>query len=56
MVIGVKRRLAKIRLFVRCRKQGCYIASVPLNRLVELCAYDKLRWSFVDDWLILEAF
>lgn len=48
--------LAKVRLFVRCRAQGCYIASVPLKRLVELSGYDKTRWSFKDGWLILEAF
>jgi hypothetical protein len=48
--------MAKIRLFVRCRAQGCYIASVPLKRLVELSGYDKTRWCFKDGWLILEAF
>jgi len=50
--------LGKIRLFVRLRRSngGYYIASVPLKRLKLLADYDKLRWSFVDGWLILEAF
>jgi hypothetical protein len=48
--------LAKVRLFVWCRKQGAYIASVPLRRLVVLSGYDKTRWFFEDGWLILEAF
>ncbi len=48
--------MAKVRLFVRTRKQGSYIASVPLKRLVELSGYRKTRWEFKDGWLILEAF
>jgi len=48
--------MVKLRLFVRCRKQGAYIASVPVRRLVELSGYDKRRWRFEDGWLILEAF
>jgi hypothetical protein len=50
--------MAKIRLFVRFRKSngGYFIASVPMKRLVELSGYDKLRWSFKDGWLVLEAF
>ena len=48
--------MAKIRLFIRSRKQGSYIASVPLKQLVKLSGYDKTRWSFEDGWLILEAF
>jgi len=50
--------MAKIRLFVRFRKSngGYFIASVPLKRLVELAGYKKLKWSFVDGWLVLEAF
>lgn len=48
--------MAKLRLFVRRRKQGCYIASVPFGRLIELTGYDKTRWRFEDGWLILEAF
>jgi hypothetical protein len=46
----------KIRLFVRSRKQGSRIESVPLKRLVKLSAYRKKRWEFKDGWLILEAF
>lgn len=55
MVVG---SLAKIRLMVLCRRDGhgCYIASVPMKRLVELSGYDKLRWSFVDGVLVLEGF
>ena len=48
--------MSKIRLFVRTRKQGSYIASVPLKRLVKLSGYNKRRWEFKDGWLILEAF
>jgi hypothetical protein len=51
-------RLGKIILRVGTRKQGSgsYIASVPLKRLVELSGYHETRWSYVDGWLILEAF
>ena len=47
-----------IRLFVRSRKQGSYVASVPLRQLRKFSgAHDKSRrWSFEDGWLILEAF
>ena len=48
--------MAKVRLFVRVRKQGCRIESVPLKRLTELSGYRKRRWDFEDGWLILEAF
>jgi hypothetical protein len=48
--------MAKLRLFVRVREQGCRIESVPLKRLVELSGFPKKRWSFEDGWLILEAF
>jgi hypothetical protein len=48
-------RLGKIRLYVRKRKQGCYVASVPLRRLVELSGFHKRRWSFEDGWLVLEV-
>jgi hypothetical protein len=48
--------LGKVRLFVSVRAQGCRIESVPLKRLVKLSGYRKRRWSFVDGWLILEAF
>ena len=48
--------MPKVRLFVRSRKQGSYIASVPLKRLVKMSGYDKKRWEFKDGWLILEAF
>jgi hypothetical protein len=48
--------LGKVRLFVRVRVQGCRIESVPLKRLIVLSGFDKRRWSFVDGWLVLEAF
>ena len=48
--------LGNVRLFVRVRKQGGRIESVPLKRLVELSGYRKRRWNFEDGWLILEAF
>jgi hypothetical protein len=46
----------KIRLFVRSRKQGSRIESVPLKKLVKLSEFRKKRWMFKDGWLILEAF
>ena len=49
-------KVPKISLFVRKRKQGCYIASVPLKKLVKLSESRKKRWTFKDGWLILEAF
>lgn len=50
--------LSRIRLFIRSRKQGSYVASVPLKQLVKLSKFDdrRRRWSFEDGWLILEAF
>jgi len=48
--------MAKIRLYLKVRVQGVRIDSVPLKQLVRLSGYDKRRWSFVDGWLILEAF
>ena len=47
-----------IKLFIRSRKQGSYIASVPLEQLRKFSeAPEKSRgWSFEDGWLILEAF
>jgi hypothetical protein len=48
--------MAKLRLFVRVREQGCRIESVPLKRLIVLSGFPKKRWSFEDGWLILEAF
>ena len=48
--------MGKVRLFVRVRKQGSRIESVPLKRLLELSGFHKKRWEFRDGWLILEAF
>ena len=48
--------MAKLRLFIRVRKQGSRIESVPLKRLIKLSGYNKKRWEFKDGWLILEAF
>jgi len=48
--------MAKLRLFVRTRKQGSRIESVPLKRLIKLSGCRKKRWEFKDGWLILEAF
>lgn len=48
--------LGKIRLFVRVRKHGGRVESVPVRRLVVLSGFRKRRWSFEDGWLILEAF
>jgi len=48
----------KVSLHIGIRKQGqgCYIASVPLKKLVRLSKFHKKRWTFKDGWLILEAF
>jgi len=48
--------MSKIRLFVKVRKQGARIDSVPLKRLVKLSESRERRWEFKDGWLILEAF
>jgi hypothetical protein len=48
--------MPKMRLFVRVRKQGSRIESVPLKRLIKLSGYNKKHWEFRDGWLILEAF
>lgn len=48
--------MPKIRLFIKVRKQGARVDSVPLKRLVELSSFRKKRWEFKDGWLILEAF
>jgi len=48
--------MPKLRLFIRTRKQGSRIESVPLKRLVKLSESRKRRWEFKDGWLILEAF
>ena len=46
----------KISLYIRGRKQGFYIASVPMRKLVKLSEFRKKRWTFKDGWLVLEAF
>ena len=48
--------MGKISLFIRTRKQGSYIASVPLKKLKKLAECRKRRWVFEDGWLILEGF
>jgi len=48
-------RMPKISLFVRTRKQGSRIESIPLKRLVRLSRFRRKRWRFEDGWLILEA-
>ena len=47
--------MVKILLYIRTRKQGSYIASVPLKKLVKLSKFRRKRWTFKDGWLILEA-
>ena len=44
-----------LRLFIRVRSQGAYVASVPLKRLVELSKCGFRNWRFEDGWLVLEA-
>ena len=53
--------LGKIRLYVRARKQGSRIESVPSKRLIRLSKSRKKSWTFEktinnDGWLILEAY
>lgn len=48
--------MGKVRLYIRVRKQGGRIESVPLKRLVKLSGFRKRRWEFKDGWLILEGF
>jgi len=43
-------------LFVRSRKQGSRIESVPLKQLIKLSKFRRRRWEFKDGWLILEAY
>ena len=47
--------MKKILLYIRTRKQGSYIASIPLKKLVKLSGFRRRRWEFKDGWLILEA-
>jgi hypothetical protein len=51
--------IEEIRLSVRVRSQGAYVASVPLKRLIELSKLSFRSWSFelVGDswWLVLVA-
>jgi hypothetical protein len=47
--------MAELRLFIKVRKQGSRIESVPLKQLVELSGQDKKSWSYKDGWLILET-
>ena len=42
-------------MYVRCRKQGCRIVSVPIKKLEKLSKFSDRRWEFKDGWLILEA-
>jgi hypothetical protein len=49
-------RVPKISLYVRGRKQGFYIASVPMKQLVKLADCPNRHWEFKDGWLILEAY
>jgi len=51
--------LLRLRLFVRKRKQGCYVASVPLKYLLRLAKCGFRNWSVEEVengwWLVLEA-
>jgi hypothetical protein len=51
--------IEKLRLFIRKRKQGFYVASVPVRRLVELSVCGFRNWRIEESeggvWLILEA-
>ena len=48
--------LPKISLYVKNRgRSRSAIASVPLNRLIELAHFPKRSWYFKDGWLVLEG-
>jgi len=47
--------MEKILLYIRTRKQGSYIASIPLKKLAKLSKFPRKRWDFKDGWLILKA-
>jgi len=49
-------KMGKISLYIRTRKQGSRIDSIPLRKLVKLSECRKKRWVFKDGWLILEGF
>jgi hypothetical protein len=55
----VLEQIKEVRLFVRSRKQGAHVASVPLKRLVKLsqCGFRNWRVEKVEGgwWLVLEA-
>jgi hypothetical protein len=43
----------KVKLFVKVRKQGARIESVPLKAVKEMSAAGHTRWYFEDGWLVL---
>jgi len=48
--------IEEIRLFIRVRSQGAYVASVPLKRLVELSKLSFHSWRLEkvgDCWLLV---
>ena len=51
--------MSKIRLFIKSRKTGSRIESVPLQKLVKLANFKQRRWEFEPNedggWLTLEA-
>ena len=47
--------MPNIKLFIKKRKQGSRIESVPLKRLAELSKRKKKSWNLKDGWLILTA-
>ena len=49
-------KMGKISLYIRTRKQGSRVDSIPLRKLIKLSKLRKKRWSFKDGWLILEAY
>ena len=52
-------KMGVLRLFIRKRKHGSRIDSIPLNQLVKLSACRERSWVIEDNpegkWLILEG-
>jgi len=43
----------KVRLFIRVRKQGAYVASVPLRTVEKMSRRSGKYWYLEEGWLVL---
>jgi hypothetical protein len=43
----------KVKLYIRVRKQGAYVASVPLKTVEEMSSKSHRSWYLEDGWLVL---